>query len=541
MNPGGSAPDVPALSVGWRAWDVRTTSVGAVLNSPIGGEEWPPAAELRARCRTDDHTAPATNCRCGIHAARDIDHTWIYSGGDEYVVGCVGLWGVVVEGERGWRAGIGYPLLLLCSPSISPQTCHDLATRYRIPVYPLPHGSADPRIRAGIDWDVHLIAQEIRDNADPVSRDVDRLAAAIARLEATLTRSGLRRILLPSKVPWLLTRVPPILRGLFWPLLLGVVLPSLLAVLAFRVVLNAGRAVHRRLSVAGREPRRRVDGDLGSVRGKDALPALQEAVGLYRVLAADDPDHREDLAEALESLGRCYFFDLDRGGDALAPVQEAIGLYRVLAAEDPAHRDDLAGALDLLGSCYHYDLDRGEDALAPVQEAIGLYRVLAADDPDHRDDLAEALELLGRCYFFDLDRGADALSPLREAIGIYRALAVEDPASRRDLAGALMLLGRCYYSDLDQGADALSPVGEAIDIYRVLAADDPTRRSDLAAALQLLGLCYFIDMDQAEDAVSPVREAVGLYRALAADDPARHADLAKALDLLGRCQRSLGR
>jgi len=495
MNPGGSAPDVPALSVGWRAWDVRTTSVGAVLNSPIGGEEWPPAAELRARCRTDDHTAPATNCRCGIHAARDIDHTWIYSGGDEYVVGCVGLWGVVVEGERGWRAGIGYPLLLLCSPSISPQTCHDLATRYRIPVYPLPHGSADPRIRAGIDWDVHLIAQEIRDNADPVSRDVDRLAAAIARLEATLTRSGLRRILLPSKVPWLLTRVPPILRGLFWPLLLGVVLPSLLAVLAFRVVLNAGRAVHRRLSVAGREPRRRVDGDLGSVRGKDALPALQEAVGLYRVLAADDPDHREDLAEALESLGRCYFFDLDRGGDALAPVQEAIGLYRVLAA----------------------------------------------DDPDHRDDLAEALELLGRCYFFDLDRGADALSPLREAIGIYRALAVEDPASRRDLAGALMLLGRCYYSDLDQGADALSPVGEAIDIYRVLAADDPTRRSDLAAALQLLGLCYFIDMDQAEDAVSPVREAVGLYRALAADDPARHADLAKALDLLGRCQRSLGR
>ena len=79
-------------------------------------------------------------------------------------------------------------------------------------------------------------------------------------------------------------------------------------------------------------------------RAEDALAASEEAVAIYRELAAARPDaFRPDLARSLNSLS-ADLSGLGRAEDALAASEEAAGIYRELAAARPdAFRPDLAG------------------------------------------------------------------------------------------------------------------------------------------------------------------------------------------------------
>ena len=88
--------------------------------------------------------------------------------------------------------------------------------------------------------------------------------------------------------------------------------------------------------------------------------------------------------------------DLGRREDALAAAQEAIDIYRRLAAERPdAFLPDLATSLNNLGNRLS-DLGRREDALAAAQEAVDIRRRLAAERPDaFLPDLATSLNNLG--------------------------------------------------------------------------------------------------------------------------------------------------
>ena len=86
-------------------------------------------------------------------------------------------------------------------------------------------------------------------------------------------------------------------------------------------------------------------------RHHDALPPTEEAVTLYRDLAADNPAHLPNLAMALSNLGN-HYAELGRYADALPPTEEAVTLYRDLAADNPAHRPNLAMALNNLGNRY---------------------------------------------------------------------------------------------------------------------------------------------------------------------------------------------
>ncbi len=62
--------------------------------------------------------APSLECACGIYAAREPEDALVYlTGRDEpgvvgRVLGRVALWGLVVEGEHGWRAELAYPAAL---------------------------------------------------------------------------------------------------------------------------------------------------------------------------------------------------------------------------------------------------------------------------------------------------------------------------------------------------------------------------------------------------------------------------------------------
>ena len=88
---------------------------------------------------------------------------------------------------------------------------------------------------------------------------------------------------------------------------------------------------------------------------------------------------------------------MGRRQDALAPAEEAVQLYRELAATNPAFLPDLAAALNNLGNRYS-EVGRRQDALAPTEEAVQLYREQAATNPAFLPDLARALSNLGNRY-----------------------------------------------------------------------------------------------------------------------------------------------
>ncbi|MDQ4118578.1 MAG: hypothetical protein M3235_16680, partial [Actinomycetota bacterium] len=126
----GSAPDVPGVVVGWRTWQVRE-SEPARLRSPLQvSTEWPPGAPLAARCELQGHPAPDPGCTCGLYAARVPGQVGGVGFGRVTLLGCVALWGTVVEGERGWRGGLGVPVLLFCGPGVPASTRTGLGRAY---------------------------------------------------------------------------------------------------------------------------------------------------------------------------------------------------------------------------------------------------------------------------------------------------------------------------------------------------------------------------------------------------------------------------
>ena len=226
-------------------------------------------------------------------------------------------------------------------------------------------------------------------------------------------------------------------------------------------------------------------------RFAEALPPTQEAVAIYQVLAAADPDrYRPDLAGSLTNLG-VRFSALGRPAEALPPTQEAVAIYQVLAAANPErYRPDLARSLSNLGARFS-ELGRPAEALPPTQEAVAIYQVLAAANPDrYRPDLAGSLSNLG-ASFSELGRPAEALPPTQEAVAIRRDLAAANPDRYRpDLARSLSNLGASF-SELGRPAEALLPTQEAVAIHRDLTAANPDRyRPDLARSLSNLGASF---------------------------------------------------
>ena len=116
-------------------------------------------------------------------------------------------------------------------------------------------------------------------------------------------------------------------------------------------------------------------------RYPEALTAAEDAEGLYRALAADNPAaHRGDLAWAVHDLGS-NLAQLGRYSEALTAVEEAVALYRAMAADNPAvYLDGLAWAVRNLGASLGW-VGRYPEALTAGEEAVALYRALDQVNP----------------------------------------------------------------------------------------------------------------------------------------------------------------
>src|SRR5207244_2003341 len=76
-----------------------------------------------------------------------------------------------------------------------------------------------------------------------------------------------------------------------------------------------------------------------------------QSLDTLRAFVARNDVWRHDLALGLTYLGIRYS-QLGRRQDALAPSEEAVTLYRELAAQNPTFLPNLAGSLNNLGICY---------------------------------------------------------------------------------------------------------------------------------------------------------------------------------------------
>ncbi|MBD0329110.1 MAG: hypothetical protein ICV64_03295 [Thermoleophilia bacterium] len=116
------------------------------LRSAVFDETWDPGRPLRAACGRG-HAAPDPACACGVYAVcAPADAVRYLVGRDDpgvlhRVLGQVALWGVTVEGERGWRAERARPLRLLtptgrtnAAPVDAAAIASALALAYAVPV-----------------------------------------------------------------------------------------------------------------------------------------------------------------------------------------------------------------------------------------------------------------------------------------------------------------------------------------------------------------------------------------------------------------------
>jgi hypothetical protein len=145
---------------------------------------------------------------------------------------------------------------------------------------------------------------------------------------------------------------------------------------ALAATLTSQQVTHYRANTTGGQPQTagRLAGSLNNLSNRlgdlgwpeEALAAIQEAVTLFRELAAARPDaFRPDLAQSLNNLsGRLDV--LGRPEEALAAIQEATGIYRELAAARPdAFQPSLATLLNNLSNRLA-DVGRAGEALAAI-------------------------------------------------------------------------------------------------------------------------------------------------------------------------------
>ncbi|MFB8127856.1 tetratricopeptide repeat protein [Streptomyces bacillaris] len=254
----------------------------------------------------------------------------------------------------------------------------------------------------------------------------------------------------------------------------------------------------------------------GSGEAVEAVPRAEEAVGLLRDLAADEPEvFRPRLATALHTLGGHRAAVSDTSG-TIEATAEAVSLFRGLADERPADFvQELATALDSLAG----HLGRAGDPAAGLrvaEEAVALHRELVAESAEaFRPGLAAALRTLARCLA-DTGDPVGALPPVREAVALLRAHGEE---AEEELAGALRMLGT--YVELEGDAEgAVEAFWEAVTLDRRLTPDrpdpSPASATPLIAALDDLTRA----LGRLGRHAAAVEEFDGIVKEFAETDPA---------------------
>ena len=291
-------------------------------------------------------------------------------------------------------------------------------------------------------------------------------------------------------------------------------------------------------------------GDRGRVA--EALEPVDEAIGIWRRLAARDPRRwRPELARSARDRGR-FLARLGRADDALASLQESVDLFRFAAAADLSLLPALDGAFSQLADT-SAELGRPGDAVAALRQEVDFYADLAVVNAAQvRPYLAGAFSTLGLALA-QLGRHEDALGAAQQAIGIFRACRSE-LAAQQEISEAMTEIGALYQAG--RGADAraaterlvrshprLADVGQLVNVNpgAVSAQQVAVTDGGLAGALYLAG-DELAQLGRYQEALAPAEETVTILRRLKQSHPADFADwLGRALDSQAAILTALGR
>ncbi|MFF5012940.1 tetratricopeptide repeat protein [Streptomyces sp. NPDC001165] len=262
----------------------------------------------------------------------------------------------------------------------------------------------------------------------------------------------------------------------------------------------------------------------------DAMAVTEQAVAILRRLAAADGGAYEPaLATALAELSE-RAFAADRAEASRRAAEEAVGIFRRLAAVDTAYEPGLAVSLSYLGQGMT-EARKPEEGLAATERAMGIFQRLAATDPaTYEPGLAMTLSNAA-IYSWRLRRWPDALTAAERALAVVRRLVAAGPAAHAshltravavdesDLAASLSNLGFFLWGARRRD-EAVTALREAVGINRRLAEANPTaHEAELARALSSLGT-YLSHSGQGKEALVVSEEAMDLCRRLAAERPA---------------------
>lgn len=265
-------------------------------------------------------------------------------------------------------------------------------------------------------------------------------------------------------------------------------------------------------------------------RRKEALASGEEALGIYRDLAAAHPAaFQEDLAGALASVAT-ILSDLDLHRRALDSGREAVAILRELALARPdTFREQVAGLLNDV-STYWSEVGERENAISAIQESATIVSELAAARPEAFGPMRTMVLINLSNRLAEIGRGEEGIEVGEDAVATSRKLAAARPdVYQAYLAGALNNLS-AQLSGLDRREDALTAIKEAVAIHRELAQADPGAfQADLALALTNLS-STLAELGRFEEALSAAGEMVAIQREVAVDWPdVSSPDLAAAL------------
>jgi tetratricopeptide (TPR) repeat protein len=245
-------------------------------------------------------------------------------------------------------------------------------------------------------------------------------------------------------------------------------------------------------------------------RAQEALQYLNEAVGIWRSLAADKTDGADRaLASALADLGNAYRV-VGHRRRAFRTLVECVAITRTLEAGHDLSNTNLATRLVKLARAAE-DLKLWQQAAAASEEAIAsLLEARPMDRRRMRDDLPSAVGT----FVNSLERlGAPdrAIGPTAAAIEVYRQLAEPAPSEPESaLPDLLVHYARCLIAS-GHPKDALDAGREATEIYRHLSM--LTKVSNSACARSRFHEAHaLIELGRGEEALPPAQEAVEFYR-----------------------------
>jgi tetratricopeptide (TPR) repeat protein len=270
-------------------------------------------------------------------------------------------------------------------------------------------------------------------------------------------------------------------------------------------------------------------------RDDDALAAGDEVVRSWRSLVVDRSDvalHQPDRLEVVCS----HLRDLGRNEEALALRKETVDAYRSLAKGDPVlYSSHLALGLAGLAHSF-YTTQQYDEGIEAGKEAVKLYRTLSEDRADLKDRFLMAL----KAFWFateDAQRLEDLIAVGTDVISVYRTCIEDRPAEfSRGLAETL--LNHSYdLSRNGQYLDALIADEEAVNLYR--SFEDSNSACDFIVAANSLGINLY-DVGRVEQAITVCQEAITIGRGIIREHPRITSTLVSLLTNLSDCFRSRG-